>query len=148
MNTYEQIESHLKDAMKQGDALRVSVLRMSIAAIRNVEIVKKVKKLEEADVIQTLQKMAKEHKESIAQFQNGNRPDLVEKEKKELEIIQKYLPKEMSEEELASIIKTTIQECAVTAKSDAGKVMKAVMEKVKGKADGKTVNGIVLSMLK
>ena len=138
----------MKEALKQGDSLRLSILRMTIAAIRNAEIVKKVKRLEEADVIQVIQKIIKEHKESIAQFTSGNRPDLVDKENKELEILQKYVPKELSEEELTSIVKATIQESGLTSKTDAGKAMKIVMEKVKGKADGKMANKIVLSLLK
>jgi hypothetical protein len=148
MTTYEKIESQMKEALKQGDGLKLSVLRMTIAAIRNAEIVKKVKRLEEADVIQAIQKIIKEHKESITQFGNGNRPDLVEKEKKELEILQKYVPEEMGEEELTSIIKAAVQESGLTSRADAGKVMKIVMERVKGKADGKVVNKIVLSLLK
>ena len=148
MNTYEKIESEMKDAMKQKDSLKLSVLRMAIAAIRNTEIIKKVKRLEEDDVLQVIQRMIKEHRESIAQFEKGCRPDLVDKEKLELEVLQKYALKEMGMEELTSIIKISVQESGFTSKADAGKVMKVVMESVKGKADGKIVNGIVLSLLK
>ena len=148
MDTYEKIESQMKDAMKQKDALKLSVLRMAIAAVRNTEIVKKVKKLEEPDVLQVIQKMIKEHKESISQFEKGSRPDLVEKETKELALLQGYVPKEMGEEELTFIVKIAVQESGFTSKADAGKVMKVAMEKVKGKADGKMVNKIVLSLLK
>ena len=148
MNTYEKIELEMKDAMKQKDSLKLSVLRMAIAAVRNTEIAKKVKKLEELDVLQVIQKMIKEHRESIAQFEKGGRPDLVEKETRELEVLQRYVPKEMGEEELKSIVKIAVQESGFTSKADAGKVMKAVMERVKGKADGKIINKIVLSLLK
>ncbi len=148
MNTYDKIESEMKDAMKQKDSLKLSVLRMAIAAIRNAEIIKKVKRLEEGDVLQVIQRIIKEHRESIAQFEKGCRPDLVDKEKLELEVLQKYAPKEMGLEELTSIIKIAVQESGFTSKADAGKVMKVVMESVKGKADGKIVNGIVLSLLK
>jgi uncharacterized protein len=148
MDTYEKIGSEMKDAMKQKDALKLSVLRMAIAAVRNTEIVKKVKKLEEGDVIQVIQKMIKEHKESIAQFEKGGRQDLVDKEAKELEVLQGYVPKEMGLDELTSIVKAAVQESGFTSRADAGKVMKIVMEKVKGKADGKVVNNIVLSLLK
>lgn len=148
MNTYEKLESQMKDAMKGKDSLKLSVLRMAIAAVRNLEIAKKVKKLEEPDVLRVIQKMIKEHRESIAQFEKGGREDLVEKEKKELEVLQAYAPKEMSEEELASIVKAAVQESGFTTRADAGKVMKIVMERVQGKADGKIVNSIVLSMLK
>jgi len=148
MDTYEKIESQMKDAMKQRDSLTLSVLRMAIAAIRNAEIVKKVKKLEELDVLRVIQKMIKEHRESIAQFEKGGRPDLVEKETKELELLQGYVPKEMGIDELTSIVKIAVQESGLISKSDAGKVMKVVMERVKGKANGKIVNEIVLSLLK
>ena len=134
--------------MKQKDSLKLSALRMAIAAIRNAEIVKKVKRLEDADVIQVIQKMVKEHKESVVQFEKGKRPDLVDKENKELEILQKYVPKEMSEEDLISIVKAAIRETGLVYKSDAGKAMKIVMEKVKGRADGRVVNNIVISLLK
>ena len=148
MGTYEKIESQMRDAMKQKDSLKLSVLRMAIAAVRNTELVKKVKKLEEPDVLQVIQKMIKEHRESITQFEKGGRPDLVEKETLELEVLQGYVPKEMSLDELTSIVKVAVQESGFTSKADAGKIMKTVMEKVKGKADGKMVNNIVLSLLK
>jgi uncharacterized protein YqeY len=119
-----------------------------MAAMKNAEIAKKVKKLEDADIIQVIQKMIKEHKESITQFEKGNRMDLVNKEKAELDILQKYVPSQMSEEELLSVIRAVIQEMGITSKADAGKAMKAVMEKVKGKADGKLVNQLVMSLLK
>ena len=148
MDTYEKIESQMKDAMKQKDSLKLSVLRMAIAAVRNTEIIKKVKRLEEPGVLQVIQKMVKEHKESIVQFEKGGRTDLVDKEKMELAVLQEYAPKEMSPEELTSIIKTAVQGSGFTSKADAGKVMKIVMDMVKGKADGKIVNSIVLSFLK
>ena len=148
MDTYEKLESQMKDAMKQKDVLKLSVLRMAIAAVRNTEIVKKVKKLEEPDVLQVLQKMIKEHRESIVQFEKGGRSDLVEKETKELEVLQEYVPKEMGIDELTSIVKIAVQGSGFTFKADAGKVMKVVMEAVKGRADGKIVNTIVLSLLK
>jgi uncharacterized protein YqeY len=148
METYEKIESQMKDSMKQRDSLTLSVLRMVIAAIRNAEIVKKVKKLEEPDVIQVIQKIVKEHRESITQFEKGGRADLVDKETRELAVLQRYVPKEMDPDELKSIIKAAVLESGFSLKSDAGKVMKIAMEKLKGKADGKIVNNIVLSLLK
>lgn len=99
-------------------------------------------------MLQVIQKMIKGHRESITQFEKGNRQDLVEKEKKELEVLQRYVPKEMSLDELTSIVKIAVQESGLTSKADAGKVMKVVMERVKGHADGKIVNNIVLSLLK
>ena len=148
MDLYERIDSEMKDAMRKKDSIKVSVMRMAMASIKNAEIAKKVKKLEDTEVIQLIQKMIKEHGESIAQFEKGNRMDLVNKEKAELEILQKYVPAQMSEEELASIVKATLQETGIISKADSGKAMKAVMEKVKGKADGKLVSQVVMSLLK
>ncbi|MBI5124573.1 MAG: GatB/YqeY domain-containing protein [Candidatus Omnitrophica bacterium] len=148
MEIYERIDSEMKEAMRAKDSVKLSVLRMLITAVKNAEIAKKVKKLEEADVIQVVQKMIKEHKESIDQFGKGNRPDLVEKEKTEMEMLQKYVPRQMSEDEVLSVVKATIQEMQALSKADSGSVMKAVMEKVKGKADGKVVSQLVMSLLK
>lgn len=148
MNMYERMDKELKDAMRSKDTLKLSVLRMLMAAMKNTEIAKKVNKLGDADTIQVVQKMIKEHKESISQFEKGNRTDLVDKEKAEMEILQKYVPAQMTEEELAGIVKATVQEMGAASKADTGKVMKAVMEKIKGKADGKIVNQLVMSLLK
>lgn len=87
--------------MRSKDTVKLSVLRMLMAAVKNTEIAKKVNKLGDPDVIQVVQKMIKEHKESISQFEKGNRTDLVDKEKAEMEILQKYVPAQMTEEELA-----------------------------------------------
>ena len=148
MDLYENINSEIKEAMRGKDTVRLSIMRMLLAAVRNTEITKKVKKLEDPDIVQVVQKLIKEHKESIDQFEKGNRPDLVNKEKAELDILQKYVPAQISEEELTGIVKATVQEMGATSKADTGKVMKAVMEKVKGKADGKAVNQLVMSLLK
>ena len=121
---------------------------MLMAAVKNAEIAKKVKRLEDADFVQVIQKMIREHKESIVQFEKGNRTDLADKEKAEMAILQKYAPAEMSEEEAASIVRSTIQELGAISKADSGKVMKAVMEKVKGRADGKMVSRLVALSLK
>jgi uncharacterized protein YqeY len=148
MDLYGRIDSEMKDAMRAKDSVKLSVIRMFMAAIKNTEITKKVAKLEDSDVIQVAQKMIKEHRESIAQFEKGGRADLVEKEKAELEILQKYVPAQMSEEETLSTVKAVIQELGAVSKADTGKVMKAVMEKVKGKADGKLISQLVMSLLK
>ena len=148
MDIYEKIESRMKEALRGKDDVTLSVMRMLMAAVKNAEIAKKVKKLEENDVIQVIQRMIKEHEESIDQFGKGKRPDLVDKEKKELEILLKYVPAQIGEAELAAIVKVTLQEAGITSKADSGKAMKAVMEKVKGKADGKMVSQLVLSLLK
>ena len=148
MDLFERIESDIKDAMRSHNALTVSIMRMAMAAIKNAEIAKKVKKLEDGDIVQVIQKMIREHNESIAQFEKGNRPDLVDKEKAELDILRKYVPAQMGEDELLSVIKSALQEAGITSKADTGKAMKAVMEKVKGRADGKIISQLVMSLLK
>jgi uncharacterized protein YqeY len=98
--------------------------------------------------MQILSRQIKQHKESIEQFKKGNRPDLADKEASELSILESYMPAQMSEDEVVAIVKTAISETGAIAKSETGKVMKAVMEKARGRVDGKTVNQIVMKLLK
>lgn len=148
MSLYDRLESDVKAALKQGDSLRVSVLRMLIAAIKMAEIQGNVKRLDENGVISTVQKHIKQHKESIEQFEKGNRNDLAEKERNELKILEGYMPEQLGEEELLAIVKAAISETGAATKADMGKVMRAVMEKAKGRADGKAINQIVAKLLK
>ena len=148
MSLYERLDSDVKSALKEGNPLRVSVLRMALSTIKTLQIEKNIKFLDDDGVIQILQRHVKQHRESIEQFGKGGRPDLVDKEKAELKILEEYLPEQLSEEELLAVVKTAIAETGAVAKSEAGKVMKVVMEKAKGKADGKAINKIVLQLLK
>lgn len=143
---YRKIEADMKHALKEGDAIKLSCLRMALSAIKTLEIEKK--DMEEADVLQIIQRQIKQHKESIEQFEKGERPDLADKEAKELAILEAYVPKQLNEDELLTIIKGVISETGAAAKSDAGRVMKAVMDKVRGRADGKVVNRVVMSLLR
>jgi uncharacterized protein YqeY len=121
---------------------------MLISAIKTMEIEKNLKEAADPDVIKIIQTQIKQHRESIAQFEKGNRPDLAGKEKEELTILESYMPKQLTEEEVTAIVKEAIaSSCAVT-KQDMGKVMKLVMEKAAGRADGKMVNQIVMKLLK
>jgi uncharacterized protein len=142
------ISDDMKAALRAGDAVKLSTLRMLVAAIRNREIEKNIKELDDAEVIQILQRQIKQHKDSIEQFQKGNRPDLAEKEAKELKVLEAYMPAQMGQDELTALIKAVIAETGAASKADGGKVMKAVMDKVKGKADGKTVSQTVMGLLK
>ena len=142
----EKINNNLKEAMKSKDSIRVSCLRMIIADIKNASIAKQ-EELKDEDIIGILQKQAKQHKESIEGFKKGDRQDLVDKESKELEIIQSYLPEELKPEEIASIVKEAIKETGAKDEKDMGKVMGAVMPKVKGRADGKLVQKEVIGQL-
>jgi len=145
---YGKLEGDMREAMKAKDQLKLSVLRMIISTARNVEMEKNVKTLEDADMLKILQKHLKQHKESITQFEKGGRHDLVSKESAELVIIETYLPKQMTENELTVIVKEAIAETNAVSKSDTGKVMKAAMAKVQGRADGKVVSAIASGLLK
>ena len=148
MTLYENINQDMKNALKQGDAVKLSALRMLVSAIKLQEIDKNVKALDEADIVQTVQRQIKQHKESIEQFEKGKRQDLADKEIRELKVLEAYMPQQLSQDEVLAIVKAAVAETGAAAKSDAGKVMKIVMEKVKGKADGKTVSQLVMGLLK
>ena len=148
MGLYEKIETDAKRALKEGDAARLSVLRMLLSAIKTFELEKQGGAVEEADVLEIIKRHIKQHKESIEQFAKGKRQDLVDKETKELKILEAYMPKQLEEAQVLNIIKETIQETGFTTKADVGKVMKLVMAKVKGNADGKLVNNLVMGLLK
>jgi uncharacterized protein len=148
MGLYQTIEVEMKTALKQGDSIKLGALRMLIAAVKMVQIEKNLKSIEDGDVVQVLQKQIKQRKESIDQFQKGNRPDLVEKEKKELHILEAYMPKQLSEEDVLLIVKEAISETGAVTRKDMGMVMKAVVEKTRGRADGKIISQIVTGLLK
>jgi uncharacterized protein len=148
MSTLERLESEARAALKEGNAMKVSVLRMVISAVKTLMIEKNLKAADEGEVLQILQKQIKQHKDSIAQFEKGKRQDLVDKEAQELTILEAYMPKQLSEQEVTAIVKEVISETGLSSKADKGKVIKAVMEKVKGRSDGKVINDLVTSMLK
>lgn len=148
MNLCEKLESDIKSSLKAGESLKVSVLRMVMSAVRMIQIEKNIKTLDDASVIQILQRHVKQHRESIDQFTKGARPDLAEKERLELKILEGYLPEQLNADELAAIVKAAISETGASVKADTGKVMKAVMEKAKGRADGKAISALVGQLLK
>ncbi|MBI4079317.1 MAG: GatB/YqeY domain-containing protein [Candidatus Levybacteria bacterium] len=143
--TKQDLQNELKQSMLAKDALKTSVLRMLLSAINYFEIQKGGAGYEatEGDVLAMIQKEVKQRKDSIEQFKAGGRQDLVDKETKELEILQTYLPAQMNEEEIRIIVEKTISEIGATSVADMGKLMGAVMAKVKGKADGSLVSKIV-----
>jgi uncharacterized protein YqeY len=142
----ERIESDLKAALKASDRLRLSTLRLIKAALKNKEI-EKGSTLNDDEVAGLLSSLAKQRKESISEFRKGGRTDLAEKEEAELRILQEYLPQELSPEELDRLIKETISEVSASSTADIGKVMKAIMPKVRGRADGRVVNERVRAAL-
>ena len=143
----ERINKELKEALKNRESIKVSVLRMLKSDIHNLSIQKKAK-LKKEDVIRVIRKQVGQHKDSIEQFTKGKRDDLVEKEKKELTILEAFLPKVMPQEELQKIINDVIKELGASTKKDMGKVIKAVIEKSAGRVDGKTVSQAVSQLLK
>ena len=159
-----KITEDLKKALLSQDTLRTSTLRMLLAAIVNKEKEKRYKmskekpnlaqeelaeesELEDQELLNVVVSEAKKHKESIAAFQKGNRQDLVEKETKEMEILVQYLPPQISEEEIKKLVQEAIASTGAAGAQDTGKVMAAVMPKVKGKADGSVVSRIVKEFL-
>jgi len=146
MNLTSQIKDNLKKAIKQGNSLEVSVLRMSSAALHNAKIAKG-KDLSEEEEIEVLSHEAKKRRESIEAYEKGGREEMAEKEKKELEILKEYLPEQLSEEELEDIVREKVEEFGASSKADMGRVMGAVMPKVKGRADGNRVKEVVLGIL-
>ena len=141
-----QINNDLKQAMKSGDVVKRSALRMLLAAIQNAEIAKRAP-LTEGDILGVISKEVKQRQESIEAFKLGNRQDLVDKEQAELAIIEKYLPPQMSHEEIVAAAKAIIKEVGAHGPSDKGKVMPRVIAQLKGKADGREINEIVTELL-
>lgn len=143
---FETLRTHMKQAWKNGDNERRDTLRLVIASVDYARIANK-EELNDSQVIQVIQKEAKQRKESIDEFTKGNRQDLVAKEELELSIISEYLPKELTEEELTQIIKDVIHETNAVSISDVGIVMKRLMPKLGGRADGKQANILVRELL-
>ena len=143
----DQIAEDLKNAMKTRDVQTLSTIRMLKAAMQHKMIDKKVKVLPDEDILEIIQKQIKQRRDSIAEFEKGGRKDLVEKEQKEIQILQKYQPKQLSHDELKSIVQEVIKSVGAASKTEIGKVMKELMPKVKGMADGREVNQIVSELL-
>jgi uncharacterized protein YqeY len=146
MSLLQKFDDDLKLALKASDRLKVSVLRMAKAALKNMQIDKRGE-LTEEDIISVISTLAKQRRESIEQFSKAEREDLAEKERQELLILQSYLPKQLTTEELDAIIVETIEETSSKGIEDFGKVMRLVMPRVKGAADGKIVNQRVKALL-
>ena len=142
----DRITGDMKKALLAKDKIKLNVIRLLKSEIRYKEI-EKGRELSEDEVIAVLSSSIKRHKDSIDQFEKGGREDLAAQEKAELEIIWDYMPKQLEEDELSQIVDSAIREAGVSGPSDLGKVMKMVMPKVKGRADGKRVNELVSSKL-
>ena len=146
MSLEEKLLEEMKKAMKTNDKIRLSTIRMIRSSSKNKEIELR-RKLEDEDIFKVIQGMVRKGEESIEQFQAGGRNDLVEKEKMEIEILKSFLPQPISQEEIIKIIDETIQETQASSLKDLGKVMKAVIPRLGGKADGKVINQLVKERL-
>lgn len=145
----QQIQEELRQSMLAKDALKTSVLRMLLSAINYYEIQKGGAGYvaSDEDVLSVVQKEVKQRKDSIEQFQKAGRAELVDKETKELELLQKYLPQQLNDEEIRRLVQEAINQTGVSSPADIGKVMGALMPKIKGKADGGIVSKIVRETL-
>jgi uncharacterized protein len=141
----QQLKDELKQSMLAKDVVKTSVLRMLISAIGYYEIQKGGANYEatDEDVLSVIQREGKQHKDSIEQFKAAGREELVAKEQKELEILEKYLPEQMGEEDVRKLVDDAITQTSASSLQDIGKVMGVLMPKVKGKADGGLVSKIV-----
>jgi len=146
MSLKNQIEEALKEAIRNQNEVAKNALRGLLTALKNKE--KDLKRApNDTEIMQIISSQIKQRKESIDQFKSGGREDLAEKEAQEIAVLEKFLPKQLSQEELEAIIAECIQETGATTVKDMGKVMKAVMPKVAGRADGKLVNELVKAKL-
>lgn len=145
MSLKQKISEDIKTAMKEGDALKKDALRMLDSMIKNTEIekLKKEEGLNGEEVVEVITRAIKQRKDSAAQYEAGGRPELAEKEKKEIEIFLAYMPEQLSEEKIREAVKEVISSVGATSKSEMGKVMGMAMGKLKGQADGNTVKRIV-----
>lgn len=148
MSLKERLTEDMKQAMRDREAgkLRLSVIRMVRANIKNVEIDRK-QELSEDEVLDVLAKEVKTRRDAMDEFKKGNRPDLVESLEQEIVILMNYLPEQLNEAEVRTLVESAVAETQAVSPKEMGKVMAVLMPKVKGRADGKLVNTIVREML-
>ena len=147
MSLQQTIQDEIKKSMLAKDADRLGTLRLLKSALGYLQIEKKADTLSDADVVAVIQKEIKKRRDSVEQYQAGNRPELAEKEQKEIGVLEVFLPKSFSAEELEKLVRATIQETGAASKKDMGVVIKAVQAKAAGRADGKTISTLVGKLL-
>jgi len=145
----EQLTNDMKQAMKDKEAgkLRLSVIRMVRASIKNAEIERK-KELSDAEVLDVIAKEVKMRRDALEEYKKADRPDLIENLEKEIAILMQYLPEQLSETEIRGLVAAAVAQTQAASIKDIGKVMAVLMPQIKGRADGKIVNAIVREMLK
>lgn len=146
MSLLKKLDEDLKTALKKSDKLKLSVLRMAKAAVKNQQI-DKGRELHDEEILAIFSTLAKQRRESIEQFSKGGRDDLVQQENQELLILQSYMPAQLSAEEIDAMILQVIKESSAKSEGDMGKVMKMLAPRIKGVADGKWVNNRVRELL-
>jgi uncharacterized protein len=142
LNLLERLNVDMKNAMKNKDKQKLSVIRMVKSSLQNEQI-KLGRELTDDDSLTVLNRELKQRKDSLHEFEQANREDLASKLRDEITVLEDYMPEQLSEEEVSAIVKETIEEVGASTKADMGKVMGAIMPKVKGKADGGLVNRLV-----
>ena len=142
MSLLERLNSDIKHAMKNKEKDKLSVIRMIKSSIQN-EAIKTGNELSEDEELTVLSREVKQRKDSLHEFDKAGRQDLVEKIRTELQYVELYMPKQLSEEEVSEIVKQAISETGASSKAEMGKVMAVIMPKVKGKAEGSLVNKLV-----
>ncbi len=146
MSIKKQLRDSLTEALKSGQAQRKTTLRMALASIKNAEVEAR-EDLAEDLVLNLVQKEVKARQETIEAAKQANRPDLIEKAEQEIKILSEFLPQQLSAEELKALVQEAIQESGASSMSEIGKVMGALMPKIRGRADGKQANQFVRELL-
>jgi uncharacterized protein YqeY len=147
MSLQERVSQEIKAAMLAKAADRLSALRMLKSALGYAQIERKTENLPDAEVVAIVQKEVKKRRDSVEQFEKGGRAELAAKEKEEIAVLEIFLPKALSPEELEKLVRAAIQELGATSKKDMGPVIKAVQAKAAGSADGKSISALVGKLL-
>jgi hypothetical protein len=147
MSLQERLSQEMKSAMLTKDADRLSTLRLLKSVIGYLLVERKTETLSDADFVGIVQKEVKKRRDAIEQYDKGGRPELAAKEGKEINVLEAFLPKALPAEELEQLVKATIAETGATSKKNMGPVIKAVQAKAAGRADGKTISGLVGKLL-
>jgi uncharacterized protein len=143
----QRLQAEYRESLRARDQTKVSTLRMLFARAKNAAIEKRVEEVDEPTLLQLIQKEVKEREESIEQFKRGGRQDLVDKETAELAYLRGYLPAELPDEEIRAVVRRVIAETGAAGKAGIGKVMRPVMDELRGRADGQRINRIVMEEL-
>ncbi|MED1205087.1 GatB/YqeY domain-containing protein [Heyndrickxia acidicola] len=147
MSLLERLNEDMKQAMKNKEKEKLSVIRLLKASLQNEAIKQGNSELTEEEELTVLSREVKQRKDSLLEFEKADREDLAEKIRTELTYVDIYMPKQLSEDEVTKLVEETINEVGASTKADMGKVMSAIMPKVKGQADGSTVNKVVIQQL-